>query len=344
MIQNMRLHPFGMHQELTLEELPSFSIIAGPNGSGKGAILWAAALPKYGLGFYDRFYTTGWRDLLSEKRTLAEIDWTFGPKQERLTFRLYSDGRGNIAARTTNPLTGMVETSFRLSESPNAIADVSLGFPDEYTRRLFYGSGYRTTALEPFHFDPASRDIGRKGDGCLHAILYLKKNDPQRLGWIETAIEESHLRIPSLRSLPDTPDVDLIQSGQPEWFREFESMAASESHLLALFAQGVLCEPGDTLLLDEPDGRLDPRRTRGLCAFLSRMANRKVQIVLTTLGTRMIDFIQPGIKGGSVPGDTTAFILARESAVRTSLSRHRLADSSDAPSKLSRAIGEEPRT
>jgi len=288
-ITRIKLSNFKAHESLDLAGIPRLAALVGRNNSGKSAVLHAAALTKYRNFYRNPFLPLGeLKDipnnpdrpvdiLLSYKGTNRNIRCLMGPRTEQM----------NIG----------------WTEQPPPKPDPSLG--------IFYLSAFRV-ASEGFQYTRMADEVGFQGESTWNILHQLKANDDDRFAAIKEWISRMHMGITNIGTPTVQPNSGSIA---PESYGRKNNLVLNGSGVAAvlpIITQGILADPGQTLLIEEPESHLHRGAMDELLKFFGQCAERDVQILFTTHSLDFLVSMSERCEDKKIPEDSKIFHIIRE--------------------------------
>jgi predicted ATPase len=308
-----------------MDNLPSLSILVGPNNSGKSAVLHAISLPKYGLRWDPELPTAPVDDRTVIRSPISVVDLDFGGQDGQIRIGFGTLGNGQIQTElvrggrhsTGNAQIPAAATRMGAQTLPGVRLD---------DQHVFFLGAYRAVPQRSFQYQRFDRDIGPSGDGCWNALHNLKADDNPTFAQIQTVMSELGFQVRSVR----TPTADAGEGSiRLENYGRSDSLpfiGSGADSVLPVITQGTLCEGGETFLVEEPELHLHESAVNGLGRFLARLTQRGVQVMMTTHSTSLFGPLYLGIEEGITPRDAAVFVFDRAPTGGTSVSRVSLED------------------
>jgi hypothetical protein len=335
MLRTIRLHPYKVHADLSLPDLPKLSILVGPNNSGKSAVLQAASLPKYGLRWDPLLPNAPWEGgTKGETTSVVELDFGSGLvvvrfaalNENQLKWEVARTGGTWVGGQVVIPQGSSNAGPFHLQGQVPA----SLG--------VFYTGAFRQVPTQAFSYQWFDRDLGPDGRGCWNMIHQLKADDNPKFEEIQVALSQlglgSRTRTPSVAA--STGSIRMENYGRTD---TLPFVGSGTGSVLPVITQGILCESGEVFLVEEPELHLHRSALDGLGAFFGKLALRGVQVILTTHSTAFFGSLYRGMEKGLAPKDTAVFLFDRKKSGETSVSRLALESYHESIYKANAALG-----
>jgi hypothetical protein len=336
MLRAIRLHPYKVHTDLSLSDLPTLSILVGPNNSGKSAVLQAASLPKYGLRWDPTLPNAPWEGGTKDKASSA-IDLDFGSGSVVLQFTAVTENQINWEVTRTGGGRPIVSQVNIPQSSSNAGPFYLQGQTPE-SLNVFYLGAFREVPNRAFSYRWLDRDLGPDGGGCWNMIHQLKAEDNPKFEEIQLAVSQlglgSRARTPSVAA--STGSIRMENYGRTD---TLPFVGSGTGSVLPVITQGILCESCELFLVEEPELHLHRSALDGLGAFFGKLALRGVQVILTTHSTAFFSALYRGMESGLAPKDTAVFVFDRKKSGETSVNRLALESYHKSINKANAALG-----
>lgn len=318
MLRGLRLRPYKVHRELSIGDLPSLALIVGPNNSGKSAILHAAALPDYGVRWDPTLPTAPLDDPRESGDPIAVVEWEFEDEDQPAACRFTAREGGSLswalsyAGQTTSH-------SVQVPQPDEGRGTSNLGFPSNRPGRTFFLGAHRPPPGRSFAYRPFSRDIGPSGTDCWNVVHQLKANDSPKFVEVSDAMRSLGFGIQQLRTPTASAGAGSIWVQNYGRADSLPNLGSGTAGVLPVITQGVLCEPGETLLLEEPESHLHQGALDALGRFFGGLASKGVQVFAATHSTALFGSLYRGMQAGVVPRDASVLLLDRAGDGRTSV-------------------------
>lgn len=297
MISRIKLSHFKAHESLDIVDIPSIALIVGKNNSGKSSVLQAATLPKYGFA----------REATLPIGTPIR---TIHMNHQTAIVELHYDGVADFLQIRINA-NGSASTVWSANPTPDL---------ETRPRSVYYISSHRRVA-ENFQYEQIQTDVGIAGEHTWNILHQLKSNDDKRFGEIIKWLEKMNLGISSIM----TPTEGGIQGAV--YFQNFGSRAnvlycgSGVWSILPIITQGVLCDSGDTILVEEPESHLHRATMESLWRFMGECSNRGIQFICTTHSMDFLVLMNKMINKKSIPLESSIYHLRRTELGRSSVSK-----------------------
>lgn len=281
-----------------MEGIPALAVIVGQNNTGKSAILHAAALPKYGE-VWDPALPIGQPGQLvygNESQGMIELEYQ-RPAGRSVIVR-FSFGTQRITSR----------------QGQNVPAG------EDPAKGVFYFSALRQP-VPNFNYQRFTRDVGIRGEETWNILHQLKANDEEEFPIILDWAKQFGMGISSIGTPTAGPGsgqttlttygyrTNLILHGSGVW------------SVLPIIVQGVLCRPGETLLIEEPESHLHRGAIDALWGFFADCASRDVQVICTTHSLDLVASMSERVEKGKVQADSALYLMRRDESSNITIER-----------------------
>jgi len=293
MIKRIRLSNFKAHADLELADLPVITVLVGRNNTGKSSILHAAALPKHGPSFSAAVPIGEPRHVVRTGADKSHVEITFD--NPAVTWSA-SFGPGN--SWSGHRWSGKVPYSDKLRQS------------------MFYLSAIRQP-VPHFNYSEFVRDVGPQGEQTWNILHQLKAMDDPRFAEVLDWSKKFGMGISTLGTPTVNPGIGEIA---PESYGHKGNLILHGSGtwaVLPIITQGILCEPSETLLIEEPEIHLHRESIDSLWTFLGYCAEREVQTICATHSIDFLASMSIRLEEGAIPKDSAIFLLRRDDKGKT---------------------------
>lgn len=330
MIRRVRLQNFKAHAELDLKDIPPLAVIAGPNNVGKSAILHALAVPRYGLANEDGLNIGPWNVVPRVGTNRASVQVEFDENPGAFEY----DVAGSPRDASTTMLEGerKVQTwvgmhmpnrgrdfGLWVRVSPNPLGSDSNKWSE--TAPVRYISALRGLP-ESFDHQPLGGYVGTRGQftgNILHELI--ASRDP-RFDLIEGWAKKFGLDLDQISSRSIGSSSGLTGFTIRGVSTDSNYVGSGTLAVLPILVQGVLCQEGETLLVEEPESHLHRGAMNGLWRFFEDCRTRGVQVIATTHSLDLLESLYRRVSMEQVNGDETAlFDLEFRDGTRTDYER-----------------------
>lgn len=332
MLQSFHIQNFKCLRDTTLE-LGPFTVLIGPNDSGKTSILDALRL----LG---QTFTHPWLEVLSAanlgtvltwRREAGEIQWqlTFQDLEDHFTYKFsypsaiergqskrfgtfdrYKDGQFAASAMTNS---GLRTHSLQLKERATGLQtlrELPGSYPikaeiQRFTLNLIDLPRYRLDpdALRTPAVPQPDAVLSPSGDNLV-AVLDRLISGPDRTAIVELE-RKLHAAIPTLRGISlrtaeaGKKSLEFVLAGPGKPLTTIPCAHASDGAMLltAYLALAYSEQPG-MLLIEEPENGLHPSRLQAVVEMLRKLSTGEVgprprQVILTTHSPLLLNYAKP---------------------------------------------------
>lgn len=295
MITGIELHNFKAHADLQLRDIPHLAVLVGRNNTGKSSVLHAALIARYGW-YPDPPLPIG---------NPSEV-----PHKKDEDVRLVLSFKGAPSAYQISVNRGGGHGQSWLGPGPERAIQ----------QDVRYLSAQRT-AYRQFGYNPPTTDVGMMGEQTWNLLHQWKADSDPRF---ETAVD--WLRKMDLGiSMVTTP---TVQPGQgaivPVSYGDRVNVVmqgAGTWTVLPIIVQGLLADPGHTILIGEPESHLHRAAINDLWLFFADCAKRDVQVICTTHSLDFLTSMSERLERGEVPKESAIFHLRRDHGGKTSVER-----------------------
>jgi predicted ATPase len=292
MIIQIRLKNFKAHEDIDLVDIPMVAVIIGQNNTGKSAILQAAGTARYGT-----------------------LDTTYLPL-----------GALPELVRA-GALAGAVEVYFKGAPGPAVVGLKGSGVTSQtqinakFTNSIFYISWIRFPARN-FPYEQYVPEVGMAGEKTWDILHQLKANDDPRLKTIRKWMKNMGMGMSAMTTPTAQPGYGRLEITSYGTRTNLVLQGSGVSSVLPIVVQGVLCKPGSTLLLEEPDAHLHRAALNSLLRFFGDCASRGVQVICTSHSLDLLASMSERIESSEIPQDSTIYFLKRDAKGATSVTTY----------------------
>lgn len=287
MITRVALENFKAHANLTLTDLPLITVLVGRNNTGKSSILHAAALPRYGPSFGAAVPIGEPRHLVHRGAQAGKVEVEFKPPLQTWV--------GNFNAQ------GGWSSSWK-GHAPD---------PAKAARSMFYISAIRQP-VPHFNYQPFVREVGPQGEQTWNILHQLKANDDAHFSTILDWSKKLGMGISSLGTPTAGAGVGEIAPESHGHRANLVLHGSGTWAVLPILTQGVLCDPDETLLIEEPEIHLHRGAINALWEFLGDRAERGIQTICATHSLDFLVSMHARIEDGVVPPQSVIILLKRD--------------------------------
>ncbi|MGI0071704.1 MAG: AAA family ATPase [Thermoplasmata archaeon] len=313
------MNPYKLHSDISLTGLPRVVVMVGRNNTGKSSIVQAVALPKYGHSWSPSFPTAPTTDLGLTVSPLSRIELEYDGPNSTLEVVTAANGDGSLDTRVT--WRGATVASSRSIPRPTDSTTSEgplLGAPDD-SKRVFVLGAFREAPPRAFAYAQFTRDIGTNGENCWNAIHQLKADDSPVFKDIQDTLGGLGFGSGGIRTPTTGAGSGLTRLENYGRVDELGFVGSGTSSVLPIVTQGALCLPGETLIVEEPELHLHRQTINSLWQFFGKLAERNVQVILTTHSTDLVASLRTQTDEGKVPNDYRVYVVKREATGLTSV-------------------------
>lgn len=325
MIDKLILENFKAFEKLTLS-LGTVNLLTGLNGMGKSTVLQALLLLKQSFSspanqqflLNGDYIQLGWgKDVLYENATEDEIGIFIASGGEMYNIKMrYDADSDRLAALGIEPMLDCLR---------------------QILEHVYYLSAARITPQYSYAITNGQtvgrRDFGRDG---VYALQYLFEHGSSKLKRTDLVLGEdsqnSLLRQASLWMNYITPGTNIevlmnraLQSAELNYsFREGDYMSNAYrsinvgfglTYVLPIIVQLLTAEPGDILLIENPEAHIHPAGQSRLGELVSRTGAGGVQVIVETHSDHFLNGVRLAVKRGRIsPEVVRLFYFSKDEA------------------------------
>ena len=296
MITRVTLRDFKAHKLLEFDSLPLLSVLVGRNNTGKSAVFHALLVPQVGPTLSPAFPIGDTSQIVRHGAPTAQVEIGYSTSPAILRVQFNANGGWS----------GPVWVGSGKQEAP----------------RAFYLSAVRTASVR-FNYEGLQRDVGAEGEHTWNILHQLKADDDPRFQKIVEWAVKLGMGIESIGT-PTTLGAPYQGQIAPVTYGHKANLVLHGSgtwSVLPIIVQGVLCEPGETLLVEEPESHLHRESIDALWGFFAECAKRDVQVICASHSLDLLASMSERIEKGEVPKDSAIFHIRRDSHGNTTVER-----------------------
>jgi predicted ATPase len=324
MLRNLRLHPYKVHRDISLNDVPPLSVVVGRNNSGKSALLHAIALPKYGIRWDSVLPTAPFEEVATTAAPPARIDLDFGSQHGPLMIEISLVANGTIQWRISDTRGG--RNASQQIPAPQQYGRGELNVQQPEAVQQFFLAAERDLPARSFTYQAYSRDIGPAGEGCWNALHQLKADDNPAFERIRDVLTGLGFGMTGLKTPTVNPGSGAIRIQNYGRADVLPFMGSGLTSVLPIVTQGILCRRGETFLVEEPELHLHRSALDALAGFFGTLTREGVQVMMTSHSTAFFPCLKVKMDDGTVPNDLAVYILERSPDGGTSVVREPLED------------------
>ncbi|MHB1260738.1 MAG: AAA family ATPase [Thermoplasmatota archaeon] len=293
----LRLENFKGHRNIHIQALPEIAVLIGRNNAGKSSLLQAACISKYGFSEDTALPIGTPDDVVRQGERTAKVE--IGLSKGKLEYHI--DARKGIVGKkipnelATDPLEDCVYFL-----SPLRAPERGYLFLGEAVEEDVHIRGERTALL----FEQLVRE---KDPRATKIIEWLTQMGMEISGLRTAPIDGSGDGLRQLRTTANGIETNLMFAG------------TGVSSVLPIIVQGILCEAGDVLILEEPEAHLHRATLNALCGFFEDCAERGIQVILTTHQFDLLAAMKGAVETKRLRASSRILLVARETNSQTEI-------------------------
>ncbi len=318
MIHRIRLHPYKVHNDIELTDLPPVSVIVGRNNAGKSSILYSLTLPKYGLSWVPWLPNAPTGDPAVSGNPRAEVEIDYGGSTGVVVIKLEQVERD--ISQTVESGSAVTVDRIKIPDPGDASGPSGpmLGAPAESKSTYFLGA-YRAVPGRAFDYIDLPADVGYDGGNCWNILHQLKANDRPEFQEVVNTISELGFGVDSIRTPTASPGKGTLRLGNFGRADELPFLGSGVAALLPIVTQGALCKAGDSLLIEEPELHLHTGSLAALWTYFGRLKEKGVQLIVTTQSTDFVESLVQQVDRRTVPDTSMVYVVDRDTHGQTAI-------------------------
>jgi predicted ATPase len=301
MLESLLLQDFKAHSRLELTKLPPIVVLVGQNNTGKSAVLHAIASPKHSFNLDPSIPIGSPRDAVRLGAQTGRIVLTYrDPHTRTVLQRTFTLDRANGTANVQNAVSAEGST------------------PDP--QRVFYLSAFRSVP-GTFGYRQFTRDVDPSGSSVGNILYQMLANGEPEYASVVDWLKKMSLGIKFVGTPTQVPGQGSIVPESYGAKVNIVLQGSGTAAVLPIIVQGVLCQAGDILLVEEPESHLHRAAVDVLWEFFGDCAKRGVQVIMTTHSLDVLASMSQRIEEGAIPGDSIIYHFQRGAGGQTKVEK-----------------------
>ncbi len=309
MLKQITLKNFKCFKEETNFPLAKITLLTGINGKGKSSFLQSLLLMRQSLehdeGLQSLILNGDWVQL----GMIDDIKNSNNPREVETLFRFIAEGREGekkfectIHGNVREALIGDVKIApeSKLSHFPvdfrkiHYLAADRLGPQPFYPKRML--DGFVSVGAKGEY---VANVLHLKGDHLVNEMLYLGEDaqtlEQQTEEWLREIFDGAKI---TLMGTEEESSILTLLFNNTESEKRYKpaNIGFGYSYILPIVVSGLIAEPGEILIVENPEAHLHPRAQSKLTHFLARVASCGVQVFIESHSEHIFNALRVCVK------------------------------------------------